>query len=118
MTRRVSNHPTPDNEDVFLWPDGTWCHRYEYGEMSHMSDDFEVLPFESDRWRELNALPTIQITIGCESGKRMIFRIGRTVIAHCADGGRYTRLFSDEFQAESAVANLASIYPPSWVKSE
>lgn len=46
----------PDSEDILLWPDDmtgpTWCYRYELGEMSHMSDDFEVLPFESDRHRE------------------------------------------------------------------
>lgn len=36
-----------DSEDVLRWPDGTWCYRYELPEMSHMSDDFEVLPFGS-----------------------------------------------------------------------
>lgn len=38
------------NEDVMLWPDGTWCFRQYLGEHSHMSDDFEVLPVNSARW--------------------------------------------------------------------
>lgn len=35
------------NDDVCLWPDGTWCYRYELPEMSHMSDDYQVLAFGS-----------------------------------------------------------------------
>lgn len=39
-------------EDIFMWPDGTWCFREEYWEMDHMSDDFVVL-FEHDwDWEE------------------------------------------------------------------
>jgi hypothetical protein len=34
-----------------VWPDDmsgpTWCYRFELGEMSHMSDDFAVLPVSS-----------------------------------------------------------------------
>lgn len=37
-----------DNEDIFLWADGTNCYRYEIGEMNHMSDDYCVLYFGSD----------------------------------------------------------------------
>lgn len=35
--------PEPRPEDIFVWCDGTWCFRYEYEEMSHMSDDFKIL---------------------------------------------------------------------------
>lgn len=34
------------SEDVMAWPDGTWCYRFELWEMTHMSDDFEVIPFD------------------------------------------------------------------------
>lgn len=40
----------PDIEDVFLWSDGTWCYRCELQEMQHMSDDFEVLLFDSPEY--------------------------------------------------------------------
>jgi hypothetical protein len=34
----------PDDEDVFLWPDGDWCYRFEHnGALAHRSDDFRVL---------------------------------------------------------------------------
>lgn len=39
-----------DNEDVLVWPDETWCYRYELSEMNHMSDDYMVLPFDSGEW--------------------------------------------------------------------
>ena len=39
------------SEDVILWSDGTWCYRYELHEMTHMSDDYVVLPFESADWQ-------------------------------------------------------------------
>ena len=34
-------------DDIFLWPDNTWCYRDEFWEMSHMSDDYEILVFGS-----------------------------------------------------------------------
>jgi len=37
-------------EDIFLWADGTWCYREQGREMKHMSDDFEVIPFDTPRW--------------------------------------------------------------------
>ena len=37
------------NEDVFLWSDGTYCLREQYHEMTWMSDDYEVLPWNSTR---------------------------------------------------------------------
>ncbi len=49
----TANKQAPDSEDILLWPDDmtgpTWCWRHELSEMSHMSDDFEVLPFGSPR---------------------------------------------------------------------
>jgi len=41
---------TPHSEDIFLWPDGTWCYREEKSQLTHLSDDYEVLPFESADW--------------------------------------------------------------------
>ena len=38
------------SDDVFRWPDGTWCYRYEHPEMSHMSDDFEVIRLDTPEW--------------------------------------------------------------------
>lgn len=37
-------------EDVCLWPDGSWCFFEDIMEMSHMSDDYEVISAGSDRW--------------------------------------------------------------------
>jgi len=34
-------------QDILLWPDNTWCYRYELEEMSHMSDDYIVVPYGS-----------------------------------------------------------------------
>lgn len=48
---------TQDIEDILLWPDAddmtgpTWCFRHELSQMTHMSDDFEVLPFDSPRYQ-------------------------------------------------------------------
>ncbi len=41
------------SEDVFLWPDGTRCYReeYEQGHYQMMSDDFEVIPVGSERYK-------------------------------------------------------------------
>jgi hypothetical protein len=41
-------------EDIMLWPDGTWCYREELEEMlTWMSDDYEVIPVDAERWIEL-----------------------------------------------------------------
>lgn len=34
---------TLDIEDIFVWPDGGWCYRYERNEMQHKSDDHTIL---------------------------------------------------------------------------
>lgn len=36
-------------DDILMWADGTWCFRYELSQMNHLSDDFEVIPFDSER---------------------------------------------------------------------
>lgn len=43
-----------DSEDILLWSDDTWCFRYELWEMTHMSDDYEVIPFDSPRHEEIS----------------------------------------------------------------
>ena len=40
-------------EDLLMWSDGTWCYRYELSEMNHMSDDYRVIAFDSDEYKEL-----------------------------------------------------------------
>lgn len=34
-----------DQEDKLLWPDGTWCYRFEVEGYSFMSDDYEVVSY-------------------------------------------------------------------------
>lgn len=41
-----------DLEDILLWSDDTWCCRYELEEMTHKSDDYEVLYFDSEEYNE------------------------------------------------------------------
>lgn len=41
------------NEDLILWPDGTNCTREELPEFGHMSDDYEVIPYYSNRWHKV-----------------------------------------------------------------
>ena len=37
------------SDDLVFWPDGSWCWRHELPEMTHMSDDYEVVGIvESD----------------------------------------------------------------------
>jgi hypothetical protein len=38
------------DEDVCLWPHGAWCYGSELSEMSHLSDDFAVVPRCVDLW--------------------------------------------------------------------
>lgn len=35
-------------EDIFLWPDYSWCYRSEAAEMAWKSDDYLVLTFDGD----------------------------------------------------------------------
>lgn len=40
----------PSIEDVMVWPDGSWCCRYELPEMGHKSDDYVTLRHGSPEW--------------------------------------------------------------------
>lgn len=44
-----------DPEDICLWADGTWCYRDELPQYSHMSDDYEVVPFNTVRYWDLQS---------------------------------------------------------------
>lgn len=44
---------TVDIEDVFIWPNGEWCFRYELSEMTHKSDDYLTVFFGTEEWEEL-----------------------------------------------------------------
>lgn len=37
-------------EDILVWPNGDWCYRYQHAEMSHLSDDYDILWAESPGW--------------------------------------------------------------------
>ena len=37
------------DEDVIVWPCGTWCLREQLHEMTWLSDDYEVMPWNSER---------------------------------------------------------------------
>lgn len=41
-----------DLEDILLWPDGVWCYRYESKDMTHKSDDYGVLYFDSEEYNK------------------------------------------------------------------
>jgi hypothetical protein len=49
--KQAEDNMTVDLEDIFLWPNGEWCYRYEREQMNHKSDDFEVLYFGTDRYQ-------------------------------------------------------------------
>jgi hypothetical protein len=49
-----------DPYDVLLWPDDTWCYRFERkdGHMDWMSDDYRVIPYFNAEWLEVtNQMP-------------------------------------------------------------
>ena len=43
------------SEDVILWPDETWCFRFELSYYTHMSDDYQVILEGSDEYEEFFA---------------------------------------------------------------
>lgn len=51
LARRRGSQSSPD--DAIVWPDGTWCFRHELAEMTHMSDDFEVVQENDERYGTL-----------------------------------------------------------------
>lgn len=54
--RRTANDPGVNmiqeisQDDIMRWPDGSWCFRYELPQMTHMSDDYEIIPFGAADW--------------------------------------------------------------------
>ena len=49
---QVSN----DIEDVIMWPDDSWCYRYELEEFQQgRSDDYRVIPYDSEEWHAVTA---------------------------------------------------------------
>ncbi|OZA27767.1 MAG: hypothetical protein B7X93_08570 [Hydrogenophilales bacterium 17-61-9] len=48
---------------VAEWPDGTWCDLHELREMTHMSDDYQIMrvlthdegytPIKTQRWSQI-----------------------------------------------------------------
>lgn len=42
-------------DDILLWPNGSWCYRsdvQDIQDMSHLSDDYQVLRADSEQWHE------------------------------------------------------------------
>lgn len=39
-------------DDIFVWPDGSWCYRCEYTlpDYGWKSDDFRVIPVDSEEY--------------------------------------------------------------------
>lgn len=49
--KQPQDKSTVDIEDIFVWPCGTWCFRYESEQITNrLSDDHSVLYFDSDEW--------------------------------------------------------------------
>lgn len=38
--------------DIYLWPDGTWCFGDELNAMTHMSDDYVWLAYDSPEYHK------------------------------------------------------------------
>jgi hypothetical protein len=50
--KQKDDNRTADFEDIFVWPDGTWCYRYEVNGMTHVSDDYIVIPFGEVQYKQ------------------------------------------------------------------
>jgi len=48
----MNSETSPD--DLIVWPDGMMCYRHELPEMNHKSDDYKVVPFDSQEWHSLH----------------------------------------------------------------
>ena len=49
----MSTATTPavlDPDDLCVWADGTACPASELPDYTHMSDDYERIPYGTDRW--------------------------------------------------------------------
>lgn len=45
-----------EQDDMAVWADGTWCYGHELHEMTHMSDDYEVVKLGSGVYQLLSDL--------------------------------------------------------------
>lgn len=43
-----------DHEDIILWPDGVWCYRYELEDMSHKSDDYQIIEYGTEEHERIS----------------------------------------------------------------
>ena len=39
-------------DDIYVWPDGTWCYAEELDEYGHMSDDYVIIYFDTADYYE------------------------------------------------------------------
>lgn len=39
-------------DDIIVWPDGTWCYRRDLDDYGWMSDDYIVFPVDSAEWHD------------------------------------------------------------------
>lgn len=51
------SHSSMSQDDILLWPDETWCYRYELPEMGFKSDDYETLRVGTKRYDEFQGVP-------------------------------------------------------------
>lgn len=42
------------SDDIVVWSDGTWCYGDELSQMTHMSDDYELLVYWSEPWQKFS----------------------------------------------------------------
>lgn len=45
-----------NNDDIYLWPDGSWCWRLDYSRYNAdcpKSDDFTLIVYGSNQWFDL-----------------------------------------------------------------
>lgn len=50
LTQQKQVLSEPSDDDLIVWPDGTTCYRSELSEFGYMSDDYEVIPVDTERY--------------------------------------------------------------------
>lgn len=55
--KQPQDKSTVDLEDIFVWPCGTWCFRYESEQMKHLSDDYRVVHWNTPEYWEIVGEP-------------------------------------------------------------
>ena len=45
-----------DPDSIAMWSDGTWCYWEDMGDMNHMSDDYQLIPFGTTEYNALASL--------------------------------------------------------------